>query len=73
VILQVNNIIAKLIEEIDEYEKELIELNKTKSESLDNFNGIFKELDLFHAVNTEYLKKYQVDYEIIDKTNTLSY
>ena len=35
VILQVNNIIAKLIEEIDEYEKEIVEFNKTSSKSLE--------------------------------------
>jgi len=62
VILQVNDITTKIIEEIDEYEKELIEFNKTNKESLDNFNKIVKEMESFHVINREYLKKYKVDY-----------
>jgi hypothetical protein len=69
VILQVNDITTKLIEEIDEYEKELIEFNKTNRESLEQFNKIVKEMESFHVINTEYLKKYKVDYDIINKAN----
>jgi hypothetical protein len=69
VILQVNEITTKIIEEIDEYEKELIEFNNTNKESLDAFNKIVKEMESFHAINTEYLKKNKVDYEIINKAN----
>jgi hypothetical protein len=68
-ILQVNELNNKIIEEIDEYEKELIEFNKTNKESLDAFNKIVKEMESFHAINTEYLKKNKVDYEIINKAN----
>ena len=53
VILQVNDLSTQ---EIDEYEKNLIELNKTNSQLLDAFNAISKELESFHTVNTEYLK-----------------
>jgi hypothetical protein len=69
VILQVNEITTKIIEEIDEYEKELIEFNRTNKESLDAFNKIVKEMESFHVINTEYLKNYKVDYEIINKAN----
>jgi len=69
VILQVNDITTKIIEEIDEYEKELIEFNKTNKESLDDFNKIVKEMESFHVINREYLKKYKVDYDIINKAN----
>jgi len=69
VILQVNDIGTKIIEEIDEYEKELIELKKNKVESLDAFNAIAKELESFHSVNTEYLKQHIVDDDIVLKTN----
>ena len=51
VILQVNDISSKIIKEIDEYEKELIELNKTNSKSLDVLNDIAKELESFHTIN----------------------
>jgi hypothetical protein len=69
VILQVNDFSSKIIEEIDEYEKELIEFNNTNKESLDAFNKIVKEMESFHSINTEYLKNYKVDYEIINKAN----
>ena len=69
VIVQVNEITTKIIEEIDEYEKERIEFNKTNKESLDAFNKIVKEMESFHSINTEYLKNYKVDYEIINKAN----
>jgi hypothetical protein len=69
VILQVNEITTKIIEEIDEYEKELIEFNKTNKESLNAFNKIVKEMESFHVINTEYLKNFKVDYEIINKAN----
>ncbi len=69
VILQVNDITTKIIEEIDEYEKELIEFNKTNKETLDDFNMIVKEMELFHVINREYLKKYKIDYDIINKAN----
>jgi len=39
----VNDISAKIIEEIDEYEKEMIEFNKTNSKSLDAFNVILSK------------------------------
>ncbi len=44
VILQVNDFSSKIIQKIDEYEKELIKLNKTNSESLSAFKAIVKEL-----------------------------
>jgi len=69
VILQVNDITTKIIEEIDEYEKELIEFNKTNRESLEQFTKIVKEMESFHSINTEYLKKYKVNYDIINKAN----
>jgi hypothetical protein len=69
VILQVNDITTKIIEEIDEYEKELIEFNKTNRESLEQFTKIVKEMESFHVINTEYLKKFKVDYDIINKAN----
>jgi vacuolar-type H+-ATPase subunit H len=69
VIRQVNDISAKLIEEIDEYEKELIDLNRSKSESLDAFNAIAKELESFHGINSEYLAENELDYNLINKAN----
>ena len=68
-IQQINDINSKLIEEIDEYEKELIEFNKTNSKSLDTFNAIVKELESFHTLNTEYLSKNEVDDKLIKKSN----
>ena len=69
VIEQVNDFITKIIEEIDEYEQELIEFNKTNSKSLDGFNSIVKELDSFHADNIIYLKEYLVDDQVANKSN----
>ena len=68
VILQIYDIGTKIIEEIGEYEKELINLKKTKVKSLDIYNAI-KELELFHSVNTEYLKQHIVDDDIVMITN----
>jgi len=68
-ILKVNDITTKLIEEIDEYEKELIEFNKNNSKSLDTFNAIVKELESFHTLNTEYLNKNKVDDKLLKKSN----
>jgi len=68
-IQQINDINSKLIEEIDEYEQELIEFNKNNSKSLETFNSIVKELESFHTLNTEYLNQYQVDDEVVKKSN----
>jgi hypothetical protein len=69
VIQQVNDISTKLIEKIDEYEKDTIQFNNNNSKSLDAFNAIVKELESFHAINTEYLKKYEVDDTVLVKLN----
>ena len=69
VILQVNYLSSKLIEQIDEFEQELIEFNKTNSGSLKSFDVIVKELESFHNLNNEYLKQHTVDDEIIIKLN----
>lgn len=64
VILQVNDISSKLIEEIDQYEKELIEYNDTNSKSLDAFNQIAWEL----KSDTEYLKQNTINEKIVIKS-----
>jgi len=69
VILQVNDISTKIIDEINEYEQELIESNKKKSKSLEAFNSIVKELESFHTLNTEYLNKNEVDDKLVKKSN----
>jgi len=69
VIQQINDLSMKIIEEVDEYEKELIENNRNNSKSFDEFNKFVKELESFHAVNNEYLKQHLVDDEIINKSN----
>ena len=67
IIQQVNDISSKIIEEIDEYEQELIELNNSKS--LDVFNDIVKELESFYNLSTEYLNKNEVDDKLVKKSN----
>ncbi len=69
IILKVNDISNKIIEEIDEYEKDLIELNKNNTKSLDTFNAIAEELESFHIINTEYLNKNEIDDKFIKKSN----
>jgi len=69
VILRVNDMSSKLIEEIDEYEKDLIEFNKNNTKSLDAFNSIVKELESFHYLNTEYLNKNDLDDKELEKSN----
>jgi hypothetical protein len=68
IILQVNDISSKIIEEIDEYEKELIEFNKTNSKSLDALTAFSKDLESFHTINTEYLKQHIVEDEKVVKS-----
>jgi hypothetical protein len=69
VILQVSDFSTKIIEEIDEYEKELVEFNKTNPESLEAFSVIVKELESFHTLNAEYLNKNEVDDKLIIQSN----
>ena len=69
VIQQINDINVEIINEIDEYEKELIEFNKTQPAPLDSFNNTVKRLEAFHALNTEYLNQNEVDDETIAKSN----
>jgi hypothetical protein len=69
VILQVDDISTKIMEEIDEYEKELIEFNKNNPKLLNEYNKIGKELETLHKVNTEYLKQYEVDAKLVIKSN----
>jgi len=57
------------MEEIDEYEKELIEFNKNNPKLLNEYNKIAKELETFHTINTEYLKQYEVDEKLVIKSN----
>jgi hypothetical protein len=68
-IQQINELSSQIIVEIDEYEQKLIEYNKNNSKLLDEFNKNAKELETFHSVNTEYLKKYEVDEELVVKLN----
>jgi len=68
-IQQINDISCQTIVIIDEYEKEMIEYNKTNSKLLDEFNEIAKELGTFHSVKMEYLRKYEVDDEMIIKSS----
>jgi len=58
-----------MIDEIDEYEQEIIEFNKTNSKSLESFNNIANDLDSFYATNSEYLKQHIVDDELMCKSN----
>jgi hypothetical protein len=69
VILQVNDFSTKIIEEINEYEKGLIEFNKKNTKSLDAFYNIDKELESFHTINSEYLKQNVIDDEMIKNKN----
>jgi hypothetical protein len=69
VIQQINDINAETINEIDEYEKELIEFNKTKPAPLDSYNNTAKRLKTFHTINTEYLNQNEVDDETLIKSN----
>jgi hypothetical protein len=68
-IQQINEINSKMIEEIDEYEKEFIEFNKTNSKSLDQFNSIVKELESFHTLKTEFLNQSEIDDKLVKKSN----
>ncbi len=69
VILKVNDLSTKLIEEIDDHEKDIIEFNKTNSISLDAFNSIVEELDSFFALKNEYLNKNEVDDNLVKQSN----
>jgi hypothetical protein len=68
-IQQINDINSKLIEEIDEYEKEFIEFNQNNSKPLDVFNTIVKELESFHTLKTEFLNQSEIDDKLIKKSN----
>jgi hypothetical protein len=69
IILQVNDLGAIKIEQINDYEQELIELNKTINKPFDEFEQDAKKIKLFHSENTEYLKQHVVDDEKVIKSN----
>jgi len=58
IILQVNDLGASKIEQINDYEQELIELNKTINKPFDEFEQDAKKIKLFHSENIEYLKQH---------------
>jgi len=68
VIQQINDVSSKIIEEIDEYEQELMKFNKTNSKSFDEFDSIASELESFHNLNTEYLKQNTINEQILNKS-----
>jgi hypothetical protein len=65
---QINDLNKEIIDQIDEYEKELIKFNNTNPKSFDDFNELVKELESFYNVNNEYLKQFVVDDEILLKS-----
>jgi hypothetical protein len=46
-----------------------IEFNKTNLKYLVCFDNILKELESFHTNNTQYLKRFDANYEIVIKSN----
>ena len=68
-IQQIIEISSKIIEEIDEYEQDLIKFNKTNLKSLDQFYKIASELESFHNINTRYLKQHAINDKILIKSN----
>jgi hypothetical protein len=67
---QINDLNKEIIDQIDEYEKELIEFNNTNPKSFDDFNELVKELESFYNVNNEYLRQFVVDDEILLKSTS---
>ena len=49
--------------------QETIEYNKKNSKNLIDFNNIVQELESFHTKNTQYLKRFDANYEIVIKSN----
>jgi hypothetical protein len=69
VIQHIIEISSKIIEEIDVYEQDLIEYNKTNLKSLDDFYKIASELESFHITNTRYLKQHTINDQKSIKSN----
>lgn len=59
-IQQINEISSKIINEIDEYENELIEFNKSNLKPLDEYDKFASKLEACYAINSEYLKQHTI-------------
>jgi len=62
---KVNEITKQVINEINEYENEMIKFNETNVDSFYEFSQIAKDLELFHKENMKYLKQPKVDEEML--------
>ena len=70
IILQIKNIGAKLIKNINEYEQKLILINKTsKKSSFSEFEQVAKKIKTFHSKNIELLRQHVLNDDIIIKSN----
>ena len=68
IILQINEISTKTIEEIDEYEQEMTNFNKINTQSLKVFNQLVKDLESFYDLNIKYLKRHVIDNKIMNES-----
>jgi len=67
--LQIGDSTSQLIEELDEYEKELIQFNKSNLRTLAGFNHTVDDLESFLTTNTKYLERFDINYEEVAKKN----
>lgn len=67
IILQINEISTKTIEEIDEYEQEMTNFNKINTQSL-KVHQLVKDLESFYDLNIKYLKRHVIDNKIMNES-----
>jgi len=69
VIDQINQLSGHVIDEIDEYEQEIIDLNKNNAESLKRFETTEQELDSFQLNANKYLESNNFNEKTLIKLN----
>jgi hypothetical protein len=69
-ILQINKFNERLIDKVDEYENDLIQLNTNNNELMEHFQKLIDEIDLFKIKTNEYLKEYNLNDDNLIKLNS---
>jgi hypothetical protein len=71
-IQQINNFNEDLIKDIDQFERDCIQFNKSNENTRDEFIQILNELENFHSEWSQYLKRLQINDEIISGANEIA-
>jgi len=69
IIMKINDLSDVMIDEIDEYKHELMDMNRKNLKRLKRYENVDKELEIFHLKTEEYLKQNNLNDNKITKLN----